>query len=179
MPHKRLPQASRNTFARQRTPPSTPWVLANLERDRLANREALLGMKDTMVRGPLWAKRRGELSELASFYKAASSGSVSPSLGETASATTSSLTPDSACGGCRSSREPIIRIAAMACMECAAIASRPSTHPARSTSWLVTSFRWTSGTLFRLKRSRTDGCCFFPTAERVVATTNSIAKRGT
>src|ERR1700757_3256971 len=27
-----------------------------------------------MVRGPLWAKRRGELSELAFFYKAASLG---------------------------------------------------------------------------------------------------------
>lgn len=31
-------------------------------------------MKATMVRGPLWAKRRGELSELAFFYKAASLG---------------------------------------------------------------------------------------------------------
>jgi len=27
-----------------------------------------------MVRGPLWAKRRGELSKLAFFYKAASLG---------------------------------------------------------------------------------------------------------
>lgn len=48
--------------------------MANLERDRQANREALLGMKETLVRGPLWAKRRGELSELAFFYKAASLG---------------------------------------------------------------------------------------------------------
>jgi hypothetical protein len=48
--------------------------MANLERDRQANREALLGMKETMVRGPLAAKRRGELSELAFFYKAASLG---------------------------------------------------------------------------------------------------------
>jgi hypothetical protein len=74
MPQKRLLEVRRNPFAGRRTPPSTPWVLANLERDRLANREALLGMKDTMVRGPLWAKRRGELSELAFFYKAASLG---------------------------------------------------------------------------------------------------------
>jgi hypothetical protein len=57
-----------------RTPPCTPWIMANLERDRQANREALLGMKETLVRGPLWAKRRGELSELAFFYKAASLG---------------------------------------------------------------------------------------------------------
>jgi hypothetical protein len=48
--------------------------MANLERDRQANREALLGVKETLVRGPLWAKRRGELSELAFFYKAASLG---------------------------------------------------------------------------------------------------------
>jgi hypothetical protein len=74
MPQKQLLEASRNTFVKRRNPPSTPWILANLERDRQANREALLGMKDTMVRGPLWAKRRGELSELAFFYKAASLG---------------------------------------------------------------------------------------------------------
>src|SRR3984957_10755817 len=74
MRRKRLREAPKNAVARQRTPPSTPWILGNLERDRQANREALLGMKGTMVRGPLWAKRRGELSELAFFYKAASLG---------------------------------------------------------------------------------------------------------
>ena len=76
MPQKRLPDAPtpQNLFGGRRNPPSTPWVMANLERDRQANREALLGMKTTMVRGPLWAKRRGELSELAFFYKAASLG---------------------------------------------------------------------------------------------------------
>jgi len=31
-------------------------------------------MKPPIVRGPLWSKRRGELSELAFFYKAASLG---------------------------------------------------------------------------------------------------------
>jgi len=74
MPQKRVPQASRNTFVKRRNPPSTPWIMANLERDRQANREALLGVKETLVRGPVWAKRRGELSELAFFYKAASLG---------------------------------------------------------------------------------------------------------
>src|ERR1700686_3462745 len=74
MRRKQLLGAPRNLVARQRTPPSTPWILGNRERDRQANREALLGMKATMVRGPLWAKRRGEVSELAFFYKAASLG---------------------------------------------------------------------------------------------------------
>jgi PD-(D/E)XK endonuclease len=74
MPRKQLPEASKSSLAVRRTPASTPWVMANLERDRQANREALLGTKSTMVRGPLWAKRRGELSELAFFYKAASLG---------------------------------------------------------------------------------------------------------
>ena len=74
MPEKRKPQASRKPLAGRRNLPATPWVLVNLERNRLANREALLGKKHTLVRGPLWAKRRGELSELAFFYKAASLG---------------------------------------------------------------------------------------------------------
>jgi len=74
MPRNQLSEDPRNPFAGRRTPPSTPWVLANLERDRQANREALLGRKSTLVRGPLWAKRRGEVSELAFFYKAASLG---------------------------------------------------------------------------------------------------------
>ena len=76
MPQKQLPQAPtpQNLFGGRRNPPSTPWIMANLERDRQANREALLGMKETMVRGPLAAKRRGELSELAFFYKAAGLG---------------------------------------------------------------------------------------------------------
>jgi hypothetical protein len=74
MRQKKLAEAGKNLVVGQRTPRSTPWMLANLERDRLANREALLGIKATIVRGPLWAKRRGELSELAFFYKAAGLG---------------------------------------------------------------------------------------------------------
>jgi PD-(D/E)XK nuclease superfamily protein len=74
MSRKQLFEIPGNPLAGQRTRPSTPWVLANQERDRQANREALLGRKATLVRGPLWAKRRGEVSELAFFYKAASLG---------------------------------------------------------------------------------------------------------
>ena len=73
-----MPEAPKNPFApqatTQRTPPSTALALANLERDRQANQDARLGMKTPMVRGPLWPKRRGEVSELAFFYKAASLG---------------------------------------------------------------------------------------------------------
>jgi hypothetical protein len=73
-----MSEASKILFANQptmqRAQPSTPMALANLERDRQANQDARLGMKTTMVRGPLWTKRRGELSELAFFYKAAGLG---------------------------------------------------------------------------------------------------------
>jgi PD-(D/E)XK endonuclease len=58
----------------QRRANQTATALANLERDRQANQDARLGMKTPMVRGPLWTKRRGEVSELAFFYKAASLG---------------------------------------------------------------------------------------------------------
>jgi hypothetical protein len=53
---------------------STPWHLANIQRDRQGNEEAWLRMKTPMARGRLWPKRGGELSELAFFYKAASLG---------------------------------------------------------------------------------------------------------
>jgi hypothetical protein len=58
----------------QRRANQTATALANLERDRQANAEALLGTKTPMVRGHLGPKRRGELSELAFFYKAAGLG---------------------------------------------------------------------------------------------------------
>ncbi len=58
----------------QRRANQTATALANLERDRRADKESLLGTKIPLVRGPLWSKRRGELSELAFFYKAASLG---------------------------------------------------------------------------------------------------------
>jgi PD-(D/E)XK endonuclease len=58
----------------QRRANQTASALANLERDRQADEEALFGTKMPLVRGPLWSKRRGELSELAFFYKAASLG---------------------------------------------------------------------------------------------------------
>jgi hypothetical protein len=77
MPQNEMPKPSQNTFAQQpaiRPRYSTPWHLANIQRDRQANEEAWLGMKTPMVRGPLCPKRRGELSELAFFYKAASLG---------------------------------------------------------------------------------------------------------
>ncbi len=77
MPQKEIPVLQNPT-------PQSPWyqrranqttlALANLERDRQADAEARLGMKTTMVRGPLWTKRRGEVSELAFFYKAAGLG---------------------------------------------------------------------------------------------------------
>jgi hypothetical protein len=78
MPQKQIPEASENPTPLspwyQRRANQTAMALANLERDRRANAEALLGTKIPMVRGPLWAKRRGELSELAFFYKAAGLG---------------------------------------------------------------------------------------------------------
>jgi PD-(D/E)XK endonuclease len=58
----------------QRRANQTATALANLQRDRQANEEALLGTKTPLVRGPLWSKRRGEVSELAFFHKAASLG---------------------------------------------------------------------------------------------------------
>jgi hypothetical protein len=58
----------------QRRANQTATALANLQRDRQANQEALLGTKIPLVRGPLWSKRRGEVSELAFFHKAASLG---------------------------------------------------------------------------------------------------------
>jgi hypothetical protein len=78
MPQKDIPQVP------EKPTPQSPWnqrranqtatALANLQRDRQANQEALLGTKTTLVRGPLWSKRRGEVSELAFFHKAASLG---------------------------------------------------------------------------------------------------------
>jgi hypothetical protein len=78
MPPSEIPEAPQNPFAQQaaiqRAPNSTARALANLQRDWQANEEARLGTKTPMVRGPLWSKRRGEVSELAFFYKAASLG---------------------------------------------------------------------------------------------------------
>jgi PD-(D/E)XK endonuclease len=78
MPQKEIPEVPENPTPlspwHQRRANQTATALANLARDRQANEEALLGMKTTMVRGPLWTKRRGEVSELAFFYKAASLG---------------------------------------------------------------------------------------------------------
>jgi hypothetical protein len=78
MPQSEMPEPPQNPFDHlatvQQTPPSSALALANLERDRQANEEARLGTKTPMVRGPLWPKRRGEVSELAFFYKAASLG---------------------------------------------------------------------------------------------------------
>jgi len=51
------------------------WAPANIQRDQEANEQARLGMKAApIVRGQLWPKRRGEVSELAFFYKAAALG---------------------------------------------------------------------------------------------------------
>jgi PD-(D/E)XK endonuclease len=78
MPQKEIPEVSENPTPLspwyQRRANQTATALANLERDRQANQDARLGTKTTMVRGPLWTKRRGEVSELAFFYKAASLG---------------------------------------------------------------------------------------------------------
>ena len=78
MPQKEIPEVSKNPTPvspwYQRRANQTATALANLERDRQANQEALLGTKTPMVRGPLWPKRRGEVSELAFFYKAAGLG---------------------------------------------------------------------------------------------------------
>jgi hypothetical protein len=78
MSQKEIPEVSENPTPlspwHQRRANQTATALANLERDRRANEDARLGTKTTMVRGPLWAKRRGELSELAFFYKAAGLG---------------------------------------------------------------------------------------------------------
>jgi hypothetical protein len=77
MRQNEMPKPSQHTFAPQPAIPprySTPWHLANIQRDRQANEEAWLGMKTPTVRGRLWPKRRGELSELAFFYNAASLG---------------------------------------------------------------------------------------------------------
>src|ERR1700674_302054 len=78
MPQKEIPEVSKNPTPLspwyQRRANQTATALANLERDRQANAEARLGTKTPMVRGPLWPKRRGEVSELAFFYKAAGLG---------------------------------------------------------------------------------------------------------
>jgi len=78
MPQKEIPEVSQNPtpLSRwyQRRANQTATALANLERDRRANAEALLGTKTSLVRGRLGPKRRGELSELAFFYKAAGLG---------------------------------------------------------------------------------------------------------
>jgi hypothetical protein len=78
MPQKKIPDVSENLTPlspwNQRRANQTATALANLARDRQANDEALLGMKTPLVRGPLWSKRRGEVSELAFFHKAASLG---------------------------------------------------------------------------------------------------------
>jgi hypothetical protein len=77
MPQNEMPKPSQNPIAQEPAPRPryyTPWHLANILRDRQANEEAWLGMKTPMVRGRLLPKRRGELSELAFFYKAASLG---------------------------------------------------------------------------------------------------------
>jgi hypothetical protein len=77
MPQNEMPKPSQNPIGQEPAPRprySTPWHLANILRDRQANEEAWLGMKTPMVRGRLLPKRRGELSELAFFYKAASLG---------------------------------------------------------------------------------------------------------
>jgi hypothetical protein len=75
---QKIPKVSENPTPlspwHQRRANQTAMALANLERDRRANEDARLGTKTTLVRGPLWAKRRGELSELAFFHKAASLG---------------------------------------------------------------------------------------------------------
>jgi PD-(D/E)XK endonuclease len=78
MAQNELSKLPLNTFAEQpairRPRYSTPWALANVQRDWQANEEARLGMKPPIVRGRLWSKRRGEVSELAFFYKAAGLG---------------------------------------------------------------------------------------------------------
>jgi PD-(D/E)XK endonuclease len=78
MPQKEIPEVSKNPTPLspwyQRRANQTATALANLERDRQANAEARLGTKTPMVRGRLWPKRRGEVSELAFFYKAAGLG---------------------------------------------------------------------------------------------------------
>lgn len=78
MPQKEILEASETLTPlspwHQRRANQTATALANLERDRQANQDARLGMKAPIVRGPLWPKRRGEVSELAFFYKAASLG---------------------------------------------------------------------------------------------------------
>src|SRR5271167_3086492 len=78
MPRKEISEMSENPTPlspwHQRRANQTATALANLQRDRQANHEALLGAKTPMVRGPLWSKRRGEVSELAFFHKAASLG---------------------------------------------------------------------------------------------------------
>jgi hypothetical protein len=78
MPQSEVLKPPQDTFAQQPAIPrhryNTAWALANIERDRQANEEARLGMKQPIVRGRLWPKRRGELSELAFFYKAAGLG---------------------------------------------------------------------------------------------------------
>jgi hypothetical protein len=65
MPQNEILKPSQNNFAQQPR---------NIQRNRQGNEEAWLGMKTPMVRGRLWPKRGGELSELAFFYKAASLG---------------------------------------------------------------------------------------------------------
>jgi len=78
MAQEELPKVSENSKPLspwyQRRANQTTTALANLERDRRANEDARRGTKATIVRGPLWPKRRGEVSELAFFHKAASLG---------------------------------------------------------------------------------------------------------
>jgi len=58
MPQKEIPEVSDDSAPQspwyQRRANQTAMALANLERDRQANEEAMLGTKTTMVRGPLW-----------------------------------------------------------------------------------------------------------------------------
>jgi hypothetical protein len=79
MPQSEMPKPPQDTFTEQpailRYRFNTAWTRANLQRDQQANEEARLGTKPPpIVRGRLWSKRRGEVSELAFFYKAASLG---------------------------------------------------------------------------------------------------------
>jgi hypothetical protein len=78
MPQKKIPKVSAGPTPLkpwyQRRANQTVTALANFARDRQANEDARIGTKTTMVRGPLWTKRRGEVSELAFFHKAASLG---------------------------------------------------------------------------------------------------------
>jgi PD-(D/E)XK endonuclease len=73
VPPRPEPPASLSPWNRRRAN-QTATALANRERDRQADEDSLSGTKTPLVRGSLWSKRRGEVSELAFFYKAASLG---------------------------------------------------------------------------------------------------------